>query len=184
MSCQKVREKLSSLKKFQSFQVFCDYTAQASIWVTLLLDEIETCARVSQFEECCSFICVCSRQQSQSSQLPLAIQATWGSISRRKTALELFPDFWNPSWKEKRNAESLYSLTTTTTRAFRSEKWVATKPSTNRQHSRTSRFEQWAVIGKGEEAELFLLTSKLFFIRKTSISILSKLPKRSYIAQN
>ena len=51
-------------------------------------------------------------------------------------------------------------------------------------HSRASRSEQWATIGKGEGTKTSLLTSELFFIRNTSVSFISKLHKRSSIAQN
>ena len=79
-------------------------------------------------------------------------------------------EFRNPSWKGKRKEGNLNPLTTTITRALRSEQWAVSKPGTSKHHSRASRSGQWAAIGEGEGTETSLLTSKLFFISKTSIS--------------
>ena len=99
-----------------------------------------------------------------------------------KLYLNLFINFG--PWLKGEEKGNLKLLTTPTTRASRSEQWAASKSSTNRHHSCASRSEQWAAIGKAEGTELFLHTSKPFFIRKTSISITSKLHKRRSIAEN
>ncbi len=81
------------------------------------------------------------------------------------------------------------NLPTTTTRVSRSEQGAASKPCTNRHHSRASRSEQWAAIGKRERglnyfdlAQISLSFEKLRFLSlliRTRDNLLPKLGSSS-----
>ena len=115
----------------------------------------------------------CSRQRSKSTQPPLALQATWGAMYRRKTPHDFFQIF-GILLKEKREEGKLNWPATTTTRASRSEQWKACKPSTNRDHSRASRSEQRAAIEKGEGFYYFNLPQNSSSFKKLSVSVIMK----------
>ena len=114
----------------------------------------------------------------ESTRPPMQSKRPGESSEGAKVHINFFSDFWDPSAKGKEKEGNLKSPTTTTTRASRYEQWEASKPRTNRHHSRASRSNQWAAIGKGQGTELSLPTSKHFFIWKTSLSFTSKLHKR------
>ncbi len=102
-----------------------------------------------------------------SHQPPFAVQATWEVISRRKTSLDLFQIFGTLTerLRERKRTWTHQLHTILVLHAMGSR-----KPNTNRHHSRPSRSEQCAAIGKvvPSTPEPFQLTSRLFFIRKTS----------------
>ncbi len=64
----------------------------------------------------------------------IAIQATWGVISRRKTLLGLSQSFGTLAEREEEGKEP----------------GLTSKPGINRHHSCASRSEQSAAIGKGD----------------------------------